>query len=435
MIKKIKSLLNNEIFSKGLIALLFKILGGIFGYVFLLLVTRTAGAEIWGVFSLCLALISISSIFSVMGIDISLVKFIATFKSQLSNIKDLYIRSVKIISISSIFISIMLFFLSDLIANNIFNKSFLAEYFKITSCFILPFSIISVNAQTLRGMKKIMEFALFKHMLRFLFPIICFLLIVNYTDYSVRIAPIFAFLFSIFFLFLLSTIYTNKIVFTREKVKRKIKTNKLISSSIPMMISASIILTMSWADTLMIGIFLPGTDQVGIYNGGLRLAMITSVILESINSIVAPKISESYNNGNLKVFKQVVRYSTKLIFLSTFPVFCLLFFFPEFILSFLGDEFISAKYVLMILLLAKLIDSISGSVGVILQMTGCQKIFQNIVFVALIVNIILNMFLIPKFGIEGAAISSACSIILWNISAVIYVYRKFGVWSFFNFKK
>ena len=106
-------------------------------------------------------------------------------------------------------------------------------------------------------------------------------------------------------------------------------------------------------------------------------------------------------------------------------------------MSFLGDEFISAKYVLMILLLAKLIDSISGSVGVILQMTGCQKIFQNIVFVALIVNIILNMFLIPKFGIEGAAISSACSIILWNISAVIYVYRKFGVWSFFtfNFKK
>ena len=208
---------------RGLIALLFKILGGIFGYVFLLLVTRTAGAEIWGVFSLCLALISISSIFSVMGIDISLVKFIATFKSQLSNIKDLYIRSVKIISISSIFISIMLFFLSDLIANNIFNKSFLAEYFKITSCFILPFSIISVNAQTLRGMKKIMEFALFKHMLRFLFPIICFLLIVNYTDYSVRIAPIFAFLFFNIFFILVKYNIPTKLYLLEKKLKGKSK--------------------------------------------------------------------------------------------------------------------------------------------------------------------------------------------------------------------
>ena len=102
-------------------------------------------------------------------------------------------------------------------------------------------------------------------------------------------------------------------------------------------------------------------------------------------------------------------------------------------MSFLGSEFINAKYVLLILLIGKLVDSISGSVGVILQMTGHQKVFQNIVFIALILNILLNLLLIPIYGIEGAAISSTCSIIFWNISSVMYVRRKFGIWSFFTF--
>ena len=70
----------NEILNKGSSAFILKIIGSLLGYIFLLLVTRTSGADTWGVFALCLALLNITSIFSRMGIDVATLKFIASFK-------------------------------------------------------------------------------------------------------------------------------------------------------------------------------------------------------------------------------------------------------------------------------------------------------------------------------------------------------------------
>ena len=45
-------------------------------------------------------------------------------------------------------------------------------------------------------------------------------------------------------------------------------------------------------------------------------------------------------------------------------------------------------------------------------------------------NFILNLVLIPNFGIMGASIASASSLITWNILSLIYIKRKFGFWTF-----
>ena len=54
---------------------------------------------------------------------------------------------------------------------------------------------------------------------------------------------------------------------------------------------------------------------------------------------------------------------------------------------------------------------------------------------ALVCNILLNILLIPKFGIEGAAIASAFSMIFWNLSSVLYIYKKYNVLTFLSIKK
>ena len=75
----VKSFSNNELLSKSSSAFIFRIVGSLLGYVFLLLVTRTSGAEVWGIFALCLALLHITSIVSRCGIDISLVRYISEY--------------------------------------------------------------------------------------------------------------------------------------------------------------------------------------------------------------------------------------------------------------------------------------------------------------------------------------------------------------------
>ena len=62
-----------------------------------------------------------------------------------------------------------------------------------------------------------------------------------------------------------------------------------------------------------------------------------------------------------------------------------------------------------------------GSVIYILDMTGKQNVSRNILLFTAVVNIVLNWYLIPIYGIKGAAIATAISILFWNIIGIIYV--------------
>lgn len=200
-----------------------------------------------------------------------------------------------------------------------------------------------------------------------------------------------------------------------------------------MMLSTSILLIMSWADSVIIGIF-KAESEIGIYNVAIKLAMISGLVLGAINSIVAPKLSEAYNNGRKKEFALIVRQSTRVIFFSSLPILIFLIVFPEFLLSFFGSEFLIGKTTLYVLLVGQIINAFSGSVGVIMQMTGREKLFQNILIVALIINIGMNFLLIPTYGIIGAAIASSASIVFWNLTSVAFIYKEHKVLTFFNFK-
>ena len=123
--------------------------------------------------------------------------------------------------------------------------------------------------------------------------------------------------------------------------------------------------------------------------------------------------------------------STKTIFWVSAPILLLLILFPSTILSMFGDEFKLAAMCLIILSIGKMFSAISGSVGTFLQMVGRQKIFQNILLVAALINIVLNSLLIPKYGIEGAAVASTASGVFWNLLMIIYIKKHFGFYTIY----
>ena len=111
----------------------------------------------------------------------------------------------------------------------------------------------------------------------------------------------------------------------------------------------------------------------------------------------------------------MARQSTKMIFFSSLPILIILLAVPEFILGLFGNEFKTGASALIFLTIAQFINAFTGSVGYILQMTGYQKYYQNVIFLGTIINIVLNYILIPIWGIAGAAIASATSMFFWNL--------------------
>ena len=91
-----------------------------------------------------------------------------------------------------------------------------------------------------------------------------------------------------------------------------------------------------------------------------------------------------------------------------------------------GYKYVPAYAPLLILTIGQLINAGAGSVGNVLSMTGNQTDALKGHIISAFFNIILCFILIPRFGIIGAAISTATSLLLWNVILIAFLKRRSG---------
>ena len=173
----------------------------------------------------------------------------------------------------------------------------------------------------------------------------------------------------------------------------------------------------------MIGYF-EDEAQVGYYNACVRLSFAITFILTAINGFVAPKFAKFYHHKNLKELKSLYYKSLKLIWITVAPIVLMLFIFPDLFLGFFGKDFLIASGALIILNFSFIVNATFGPIGPLLNMSNNQMTVMIVVLTSLIINFILNLYLIPKYGISGAAISTLISTSIWNSSLFVFAKRK-----------
>jgi O-antigen/teichoic acid export membrane protein len=169
-----------------------------------------------------------------------------------------------------------------------------------------------------------------------------------------------------------------------------------------------------------------GPESVAIYGVAFRFSMGVSITLMAINSIASPKFAEKFSNNDISGMGKVAMQSAKLIFWTTIPLASILLIFPKFLMGIYGSDFLIGVEVLRWLIIGRIVNALSGSVGNLMQMSGQQKIYMNILIIGSVINVVLNYYLIPIYGIKGAAIASVVSLSFWNLTMVYMVKRKFG---------
>jgi len=419
-------------------AFILRITGIVEGYLFTLLVTKTLGAEAWGTFALSLAVLQIATVIGRLGIDTALLKFTAEYvaKGEIGNLRTVYKKSLFLVLLFSSFVAIVVYFLSPILAAEIFHEKNLANHFRIISFAIVPAVLLWIHSGCIRGLKKIKQYMLLQQTGVFGISFVLFALCL--TIGKKQTSPVIIYSLAIFTLSIISFCLWRKYLLTlfissgsyrlNQLTGYAVRYSKILSISVPMLLSNSLFLIMSWIDTIILGAF-ENTQEVGIYNVALRLSMITSVTLVAINSIAAPKFAEFWGNRDIEGLARVAQQSTKLIFWVSFPILLLFLIFPECILGLFGEEFKMGAFALVILAMGQFINAVSGSVGYILQMTDKQKVFRNVVLFAVIVNILLCFSLIPAFGILGAAIANSVTIVFINVVSLFLIRYYYGFYT------
>ncbi len=438
MVNKIKELLARDIDFAELVkgsatTLFFRIAGIAVGYIFALLITRTLGAEAMGIYALSLTLINVASIIGKLGLETSLIRFVASLatKGKWRSLRRLYIKSLFLVLAASTAVALIVYLFSPQIAALFFRKPHLAPYFRFAAFAIVPFVLVAINAAALRGIKDIKGYSFLREGPAIRFFAILYMLVGLHFSRSASIA---------IQAFAAGSLAAAAISFWwfAQKAKPRMKEEELevmpigeiLRISLPMFIISSIFFLMQWTGTIVLGIFRTEAE-VGIFNIAMRVATLASLPLLAINSIAAPKFAEMYSKGDREGFKKIVHQSTRMIFWSSFPVVLILFLFPRPILSLFGSEFPEGSLALLFIATGQFVHAICGSVGYILTMTKHEVAAQNILVAATLLNIVLNVALIPRFGINGAAFSTMFSTVFWKLGMMIYIKKKFGFWTIY----
>lgn len=417
----------SEIFKKGGVSFLIRIGGQIMGFLLTFVIAHYYGAQALGNYVLAIVILRIFTLLSKLGLDTFSIRFIASFskKDKWKSIQLFRKKILVLISITSIASSVVMYFLADTIVDYIDLK---VEYVRLSSFFVLPMVFFMLHYQSLRGLKRIAAFSFFYRMAQSTFAIVSLFIISAFIKSND--VPIYAYLTSVSIVSVLSFItykycFSKMASFSDEEHIEDLTIINILKISIPLMLAQSLQFIMAWTDKLMIG-NLMSAESVAVYGVAFRFSMGVTITLMAINSITSPKFAEKFANKDIKGMGKIATQSAKIIFWTTIPLAVIFLIFPKFFMGLYGAEFLIGIEALRWLIIGRIVNALSGSVGSLMQMSGQQNVYVNILIIGSVINIVLNYYLIPIYGIKGAAISSMISLSFWNLAMVFMVKRKFG---------
>jgi O-antigen/teichoic acid export membrane protein len=178
--------------------------------------------------------------------------------------------------------------------------------------------------------------------------------------------------------------------------------------------------TVLWLDTLLIGA-LRSTQDAGVYAAATRYLVFGAFASQAVILAIAPTMSELLTRHDMETARSVYRASTAWAMVIGWPVYLMLAIFAPALLSILGPGYAQAQDALTILALTMLVASGVGAVDIVLLMGGKSAWNLLNTVAAVVLNITLNVLLIPRLGITGAAVAWSVSILANNLAPLVQV--------------
>ncbi|AJF62654.1 MAG: Polysaccharide biosynthesis protein [archaeon GW2011_AR20] len=420
--------LSHQIAVGAIITFLGMVLGKGLTYLYVALIARLGSSE-YGLLSLGFTITSFLVGISMLGLNTGLTRYIPFFigKNNNKKIKGTILSSIKISFPISLFFMTALILFADKISINFFHNPNLIPILKLFS-FTIPLIVLSnIFASVMLGFKKVAYQVVINEVIENIVKLfLTFILI--YFSYNLFGAAI-AYLISIITTFILSLYFVQNKTFKifNSGIKTEFITKELLKFSLPLFFAGLFTLIIKWGDILLIGYFKTASD-VGIYNATLATANLLTLVPAALIILFLPIITNLYSKKNKKEINKVSVRTSKWIFFCNLPIFIVLLIFSKDILRIMfGNEYVIGTASFIILLLGYIIHSLSHINSSILIMLKKTKIVFYIGFVTSLFSIIINLLLIPRYGIIGGAIGTSFALILDYLIYAFLAYRFTGI--------
>jgi O-antigen/teichoic acid export membrane protein len=422
----------------GAIKLAGSIVSGIFGFLFVVVLARGLGAGETGAFYEALALYLIASALTKLGADVGLIRMIPRYRS-LGRIRDvrrtIVIGLIPVLLLGAV-VGVVLFAMAPRIAEWVAegrNVETVATFIRVFAPFVALNAASTVVTAGTRGFQTMIPLVVVNNIGRpILRPVLGLIAVLaGWGGVAVVLAytgPVAAGLVAALW-------WLYRLVRRAEqRADRRAdrgtgpetddaKPGGELASEFwrfaaPRAFAAVFTTMVTWLSPLLLG-GLRSTVDAGVYAASSRYIHLASFALTVLFLSISPQLSALLARGDRDRAEAMYKTSTAWLMLSSWPIYLTLAVFSPVALGVFGRGFQAGATALTIMSLAQLFSMAAGPANTVLLMGGYSLLNTVNTVVALTLNVGLNLLLIPRLGLEGAAIALLASVVANNLAALV----------------
>ncbi|MFK8005346.1 MAG: lipopolysaccharide biosynthesis protein [Saprospiraceae bacterium] len=392
--------------------------------------------ELYGLFNLIFGGAVLCISFFMLGFNIHSVKFFPVFQNEKNGHNGFLGFLLTGISVGFILFLILLplikYFLLDILFKENENRELFASYFY----FIVPIVfLLSFNTIFLRYISNfhriVIPNILDQFLIKITLPSLCLLYLGGFISIN-------NFLIGIVINYLI--VFIGLIIYTKWLGQFHLKTNfKFITKPLAKNLQENSLFGLLNSlgsqiafriDTIMVMAML-NISTGGVYAIVNVISDVITKPYKAISAIASPIISKSLNVNDMEEIKTIYQKSSITLLIIGWFIFLGIWGSIDDLILIMGKETIRpAKYVVLFLGLAKIVDlATSVNSEIIYYSKKFQFNFYALMFLA-VLNVILNLIFIPKYGITGAALATFCSISIFNLAKLFFIWFQFSLQPF-----
>lgn len=387
------------------------------GLILLPILTKTLGADGYGAWSQILVTISLVMPFIMLGLPSSMVRFLPAEKK---NVGKGFFTVFFTILLTSVVFALFLLLASESLATLLLKDASLALIFKIASALVVLEALNQTSLQAFRIFGQIKKYSMLAIVQTFIeIGLVAFLVLSGFG----LVGAILSILITRGVILLLSLyLVISHIGFSLPDFS---VLRPYLLFGMPLIPSVVFEIIVASSDRYAIGFFM-GASPVGIYSAAYGIGSIILVFLGPISYILSPTVFKSYDEGKIDEVKSYLSYSLKYFLMFSIPsVIGLAILAKPLLVALTTSEFVlSGMFIIPLVALSMVFEGVRAIFGEVLMLFKRTKIFGIASIVAGLINLILNIALIPYFGIIAAAVTTLLS---YGILGFImyYISRKY----------
>lgn len=431
LLNNLQSVIKTTNWRSGLVrgamhSFLVKVCAALVALLLSIVLARLLGVVDFGTYSLVLAMLTLLQIPVTLGLPHLIVREVAIYleQQQWALLGGMVIRASQLVAAMMLLLcvfSVPMAWRYMEAAQTQFPTLFL-----IGMPLLMIFSLIAIYEAVLCGLNRVIWGQLFSSLLRPLIFVIFFILLAGINPEhtaSAKTTLLLHCLAAVMTLVFLIVVLRRSLPAAVKRTKAQYASSTWLKKSVPFLLIGSIQVLNSRIDIVMLGIFHT-PEVVGVYQSVVHISNLVVFCLSAINIVISPHVAKLHALHAKEKLQKIISMSALVNFFFALPMVVLFIFFAAFILTLLyGDAFATGERALQIIAVGQLFNATMGSVGTVLMMTGHSSETAKAMAIAGVANIVLNWLLIPGYGMIGAAIASACSLILWNTYMGISLYK------------